>query len=96
MWLHTPGGHAQGHVLTLTLMCAPQWAVNRLQNVLRLTGALRTGFLPLAQTNVTDCSGDFWSRSVVNREVRRDSSYPTCYPVGASRYCCPRARAVKL
>ncbi len=48
-----------------------QWAVNRLQNVLRLTGATRTGFLPLAQTNVTECSGDFWSRSVINREVRR-------------------------
>ena len=67
---------ADAHALPYS--CAPclQWAVNRLQNVLRVEGGARTGFLPLAQTNVTQCGGDFWSRSVVNREVRDGVANP--------------------
>ncbi len=44
--------------------------VNRLQNVLQLRGPRRTGFLPLSQTNVSQCGGDWWSRQTHNRAVR--------------------------
>ena len=58
-------------MLTVNEWHSPQWVVNRLRNVLRLRGARRTGFLPLSQTNVSQCGGDWWSQQVYNREVRR-------------------------
>ncbi len=58
--------------------CASQWVVNRLQNVLQLRGARRTGFLPLSQTNVSQCGGDWWSQQVYNREVRHHTCLLSC------------------